>query len=188
MKRLTSTVLHDHATSKSGFGQDKTATHACAFCFCLGVSRPSAFSIPEPVVSWSRGLETRGSLQIKPSGSGDENGPFASDTSLKWIDREERENVVQGLGKVFLRRQSNYEESALLSGPLRKQKVMVCDLWLVDFDPFCVFLGSLLLNFRVARKFSSRERLLGTRQVACCFYNDYTFIFSNWCKWKFISW
>ena len=36
-----------------------------------------------------------------------------------------------------------------LSGPLRKQKVMVCDLWLVDLDPFCVFLGSLLLNFRV---------------------------------------
>ena len=27
-----------------------------------------AFSSPEPVVSWSRGL-----LQIKPSGSGDEN-------------------------------------------------------------------------------------------------------------------
>ena len=34
------------------------------------------FSSPEPVVSWSRGRETRGStgrLQIKPSGSGDEN-------------------------------------------------------------------------------------------------------------------
>ena len=27
-----------------------------------------------------------------------------------------------------------------LSEPLRKQKVVVCDLWLVDFDPFCVFL------------------------------------------------
>ena len=34
-----------------------------------------------------------------------------------------------------------------LNGPLRKQnfslrvqKVKVCDLWLVDFDPFCVFL------------------------------------------------
>ena len=27
-----------------------------------------------------------------------------------------------------------------LSDPLRKQKVVVCDLWLVDFDPFCVFL------------------------------------------------
>ena len=36
-----------------------------------------AFSSPEPVVSWSRGRETRSSatdwLQIKPSGSGDEN-------------------------------------------------------------------------------------------------------------------
>ena len=35
-----------------------------------------SFSSPEPVVSWSRGRETRGStgrLQIKPSGSGDEN-------------------------------------------------------------------------------------------------------------------
>ena len=31
----------------------------------------SPFSFPEPVVSWSRGRET---LQIKPSGSGDENG------------------------------------------------------------------------------------------------------------------
>ena len=30
------------------------------------------FLSPEPVVSWSRGLETRG--QSKPSGSGDENG------------------------------------------------------------------------------------------------------------------
>ena len=43
-----------------------------------------AFSSPEPVVSWSRGRETRGSagsatgrLQIKPSGSGDENGGYA---------------------------------------------------------------------------------------------------------------
>ena len=27
-----------------------------------------------------------------------------------------------------------------LSEPLRKQKVVVCDLWLVDFDPFCMFL------------------------------------------------
>ena len=37
----------------------------------------------------------------------------------------------------------------MCSGPLRKQKVMVCDLCLVDFDPFCVILGSLLLKFRV---------------------------------------
>ena len=27
-----------------------------------------------------------------------------------------------------------------LSKPLRKQKVVVRDLWLMDFDPFCVFL------------------------------------------------
>ena len=25
------------------------------------------------------------------------------------------------------------------------QKVMVCDLWLVDFDPFCVLQGSVLV-------------------------------------------
>ena len=32
---------------------------------------------PESVVSWSSGLETRGLLQIKPSGFGDENDrPF----------------------------------------------------------------------------------------------------------------
>ena len=50
---------------------------------------------------------------------------------------------------VFLRRQSKSEEAALssrafsplhLSEPLRKQKIVVCDLWLVDFDPFCLFL------------------------------------------------
>ena len=39
--------------------------------------RGYAFSSPEPLVSWSRGRETRGSatgwLQIKPSGSRDEN-------------------------------------------------------------------------------------------------------------------
>ena len=35
-------------------------------------------SFPEPVISWSRGRETRvtGRLQIKPSGSGDENGEW----------------------------------------------------------------------------------------------------------------
>ena len=32
-----------------------------------------AFLSPEPVVSWSRGRETRGRLKIKPSGSEDEN-------------------------------------------------------------------------------------------------------------------
>ena len=46
----------------------------CAFhSFLVGVQ---TFSSPEHVVSWSRGKETRGTgrLQIKPSGSGDENG------------------------------------------------------------------------------------------------------------------
>ena len=37
----------------------------------------------------------------------------------------------------------------MCSGPLRKQKIMVCDLCLVDFNPFWVILGSLLLKFRV---------------------------------------
>ena len=42
--------------------------------------RNRAFSSPQPVVSWSRGRETR--LQIKPSGSGDENGDRAEITVL----------------------------------------------------------------------------------------------------------
>ena len=49
---------------------------------------------------------------------------------------------------VFLRCWSKSEGSALSALDLlgnrsllqRVQKVMVCDLWLVDFDPFCVFL------------------------------------------------
>ena len=46
----------------------------------------------------------------------------------------------------------------MCSGPLRKPKVMVCDLCLVDFNPFCVILGSLLLNFRVrSRVFEQRS-------------------------------
>ena len=49
----------------------------------------------------------------------------------------------------------------MCSGPLRKPKVMVCDLCLVDFNPFCVILGSLLLNFRV------RSRVFEQR---CTFY------------------
>ena len=123
----------------------------------------------------------RGSLQIKPSGSGDENGPFASDTSPKWFDRERRENAVQEVGKVFLRRQSNSEGSALLSGPLRKQKlIVICDWW-ISGSVLCVSrFVAFELKSSVARNVSSRERRLGTRQVACCFYNDYTFIFSNW--------
>ena len=36
-------------------------------------SLDASFSSPEPVVSWSRGGETTGRLQFKPSGSGDEN-------------------------------------------------------------------------------------------------------------------
>ena len=35
------------------------------------------------------------------------------------------------------------------NGPLRKQRVMVWDLWQVDFYQFSVFQGLLLLNFRV---------------------------------------
>ena len=61
----------------------------------------------------------------------------------------------------------NLKPRRFLSGPLRNrkilqliQKVMVCDLWLVDFDAFCVsvFQGSLLLNFRVRvfSRFSSQ--------------------------------
>ena len=44
------------------------------------------FSSPEPVVSWSRGWETRGAtgwLQIKSSGSGDENGLTPDSSSFK---------------------------------------------------------------------------------------------------------
>ena len=52
------------------------------------------------------------------------------------------------------------KEAWMYSGPLRKQKVTVCDLWLVYFDPFCVFLGSLLLKFRVrSRVFEKRSTL-----------------------------
>ena len=44
----------------------------------------------------------------------------------------------------------------LKNGPLRKQRVMVWDLWQVDFYPFSVFQGLLLLNFRVrSRVFES---------------------------------
>ena len=43
---------------------------------------------------------------------------------------------------------------SLLSGPLRKQKVLVCDFWSIRFF---VFQGSLLLNFRVrSRVFEKR--------------------------------
>ena len=46
----------------------------------------------------------------------------------------------------------------MCSGPLRKQKVIVCDLCLVDFDSLCVILGSLLLKFRVrSRVFEQRS-------------------------------
>ena len=46
----------------------------------------------------------------------------------------------------------------MCSGPLRKQKVTVYDLCLVDFDPFCVILGSLLLKFSVrSRVFEQRS-------------------------------
>ena len=43
------------------------------------------FSSPEPVVSWSRGLETR--LQIKPSGSGDENALYKARICEFFVER-----------------------------------------------------------------------------------------------------
>ena len=58
----------------------------------------------------------------------------------------------------FFNVNQNMKAWRLLSRPFRKQKststgskVIVCDLWLVGFDSFCVsvFQGSLLLNFRV---------------------------------------
>ena len=62
-----------------------------------------AFSSPEPVVSWSRGRETRGwatgRLQIKPSGSGDENG-------LKW-EMSAREHARWGYANYFHERMWN---------------------------------------------------------------------------------
>ena len=43
---------------------------------------------------------------------------------------------------------TNFAFSPLyLSEPLRKQKVVVCDSWLVHFDPFCVFLCFKVLYF-----------------------------------------
>ena len=58
----------------------------------------------------------------------------------------------------FFNVNQNMKAWHLLGRPFRKQKftsmgskVIVCDLWLVGFDSFCVsvFQGSLLLNFRV---------------------------------------
>ena len=58
----------------------------------------------------------------------------------------------------FFNVNQNMKAWRLLGRPFRKQKltsmgskVIVCDLWLVGFDSFCVsvFQGSLLLNFRV---------------------------------------
>ena len=54
-----------HSTSKQ-------YRHSASYA---GQAMVQSFSSPEPVVSWSRGLET---LQIKPSGSGDENGKLSS--------------------------------------------------------------------------------------------------------------
>ena len=51
----------------------------------LKFPKDETFSSPEPVVSWSRGRETRGytgRLQIKPSGSGDENEDDRTDTNF----------------------------------------------------------------------------------------------------------
>ena len=54
-----------HSTSKQ-------YRHSASYA---GQAMVQSFSSPEPVVSWSRGLET---LKIKPSGSGDENAILSS--------------------------------------------------------------------------------------------------------------
>ena len=65
------------------------------------------FSSPEPVVSWSRGRETRGRLQIKPSGSGDENfadvspretSPAAKSEEKRMFSQASERNVPLNLG------------------------------------------------------------------------------------------
>ena len=64
-----------HSTSKQ-------YRHSASYA---GQAMVQSFSSPEPVVSWSRGLET---LQIKPSGSGDENGKLSSYMAFlpcKWL-------------------------------------------------------------------------------------------------------
>ena len=59
---------------------------------------PLTCSSPEPVVSWSRGRETRGSdtgrLQIKPSGCGDENVPLTINSVNKLRQWNLRENFL----------------------------------------------------------------------------------------------
>ena len=55
------------------------------------------FSSPEPVVSWSRGLETRSSLQIKPSGCGDENDGWAKTIRIRLVDSYFFENGEKNL-------------------------------------------------------------------------------------------
>ena len=52
------------------------------------------FSSPEPVVSWSRGL---GSLQIRPSGSVDENTKARQGEKLDWSRSETGQNTVNFL-------------------------------------------------------------------------------------------
>ena len=65
--------------------------------------------------------------------------------------------VVRSLRNVPSATSSKSEEAALssplhLSEPLRKQKIVVCDLWLVDFDPFCLFLCFKLSCFALLLK------------------------------------
>ena len=50
------------------------------------------------------------------------------------------------------------------SEPLRKQKVVDCDLCLVDFDPFCVFLCFKVRRFvfEKHRKFYLRSKIIST--------------------------
>ena len=69
------TLLRDLFTC--GFEEERT----------IELAFPDSFSSPEPVVSWSRGRETRGRLQIKPSGSGDKNVPAWARPFNAWDNR-----------------------------------------------------------------------------------------------------
>ena len=69
----------------------------------------------------------------------------------------------------------------MCSGPLRKQKFMVCDMCLVDFDPFCVFLGSLLLKFRV------RSRVFEKRSTFYLSSNFFYLRYTETCKFRLFA-
>ena len=60
----------------------------------------------------------------------------------------------------------------LKNGPLRKQRVMVWDLWQVDFYPFSVFQGLLLLNFRVRSRVFESAVSFTLAQFCYLFYTE----------------